>query len=130
MSFLQQLITACLLSVLFFPVLSPLSALAQGADDSFSSGFEDVDAARTESGVRSFATPTDFIIAVLRVATYLIAALALAALVWGAIMYITSMGDEGKADTAKKVILYAIIGLIVLGAAGMVVNIFINIITE
>lgn len=41
------------------------------------------------------------------------AVLAMAALVWGGIMYIMSMGDEGRAGKAKQIILYAIIGVIV-----------------
>jgi hypothetical protein len=43
-------------------------------------------------------------------------------------MYITSLGDESKTSQAKKIIMYAIIGLLVLGAAGIIVNVLINII--
>lgn len=35
----------------------------------------------------------------------------------GGVMFITAAGDEGKAEKAKKLILYAIIGLIVMLAA-------------
>lgn len=43
-------------------------------------------------------------------------------LIWGGIKYIISLGDEQEAETAKKLILYAIIGLLVIGIAAAVVN--------
>ncbi|MGH9856882.1 MAG: hypothetical protein ACRD4B_03460 [Acidobacteriota bacterium] len=47
---------------------------------------------------------------------------ALIYLLIGGVQYITSQGDEDKAGTAKQTILYAIIGLIVIGLAAAVVN--------
>jgi len=40
----------------------------------------------------------------------------------GGIRYIFSQGDEDQAAQAKNTILYAIIGLIVIGLAAVVVN--------
>lgn len=43
-------------------------------------------------------------------------------LIIGGVRYITSSGDETQADEAKNTILYAIIGLIVIGLAAAVVR--------
>ena len=39
------------------------------------------------------------------------------ALIWGGLNYVGSSGDTEKATTAKRVVLYAIIGLVVAGLA-------------
>jgi len=51
---------------------------------------------------------------------------AVAAIIWGGFVYITSAGDEEKARKAKSVIFYAILGLIILGAAAIIVNVVIS----
>lgn len=48
--------------------------------------------------------------------------LALVALIYGGISYIISFGDENGAEKAKRVILYAIIGLIVIALSAVIVN--------
>ncbi|MBI4022533.1 MAG: hypothetical protein HY372_04175 [Candidatus Andersenbacteria bacterium] len=52
---------------------------------------------------------------------------AFAALIYGGYMYITSGGDESRASLAKRVILYALLGLIVIGLSGIIVNIVIEV---
>lgn len=42
------------------------------------------------------------------------AALAILMIIFGGIMYIVSSGDSGRIDTAKNIILYAIVGLVVI----------------
>ena len=54
--------------------------------------------------------------------TGLVAALALVALVWGGVMYILSLGDESRSARAKNIILFAIIGLLIAGSAGLIYN--------
>jgi hypothetical protein len=73
---------------------------------------------------------TTFILDVLKVASAVIAVLALAAILYGAVTYILSGGDEKKTEKAKKIIIFAIVGLLILGAAGIVVNVVINIIKK
>ena len=106
-----------------------IPSLAQAQSAGFSSGFGAVDNARAAAGVKGFGSVSGFILSVLAVVGSLIAVLALAALVWGAIMYITSLGDEGKTEKAKKIILSALVGLLILGAAGIIVNVVINLIS-
>ncbi len=55
-------------------------------------------------------------------------AIAFGALVYGGYLYITSGGEESRAARAKQAIFYALLGLAVIGAAGIIVNIIINII--
>ena len=52
----------------------------------------------------------------------LVAAAALVAIIIGGIYYIISMGDTNKTETAKKAILYAVIGLIVVGLSLAIVK--------
>ncbi len=43
-------------------------------------------------------------------------------LIYGGVKYITSQGEEEAAEEGKRVILYAIIGLIVIGISAVIVN--------
>lgn len=52
---------------------------------------------------------------------------ALAAIIYGGFLYITSAGDEDRAAKGKKVVLYAVIGLILIGLSAVIVNIVIDI---
>lgn len=47
-------------------------------------------------------------------------------LVMGGIRYITSQGEEGETEKAKNTILYAIIGLIVIGLSAVIVNFIVS----
>lgn len=49
-------------------------------------------------------------------------------LIWGGINYLTSAGDEDKARTGKKIISYALIGLVVAGIAYAIVKVIITMI--
>lgn len=72
----------------------------------------------------------DLVGAIIFIINWLLVLAALAALVFlifGGIQYIVSRGDEDAAATAKNTILYAIIGLIVIGLSAVVVNFIISI---
>lgn len=43
-------------------------------------------------------------------------------LVLGGLRYVRSEGDEGEAEKAKNTILYAVIGIILIGLSGVIVN--------
>lgn len=58
-------------------------------------------------------TETDLLIKIINWLLSLVAILALVALIVGGIMYIVSLGSEDAAKRAKRIILYAIIGLLV-----------------
>jgi hypothetical protein len=52
----------------------------------------------------------------------LVAVIALAVLIWGAFMYIVSVGSEEKAALARRIILYAIIGLLLVGGSFFIIS--------
>jgi len=49
--------------------------------------------------------------------------IALAVFIYGAVMFILSLGDEGKAATAKKIMLYAVVGLLLVGVAYVILRV-------
>jgi hypothetical protein len=61
------------------------------------------------------------IITAINIMLGLAAVLALAAMVWGGIVLITSAGNEKRVESAKKTITWAIIGLIVIGLSFFIV---------
>lgn len=50
------------------------------------------------------------------------ALLAVIAIIWAGILYITSLGDDGATEKAKKIILWALGGIFVIGIAYALVN--------
>lgn len=121
---------AVLLGGLFLLALTmPTLAQAQVEERTFKFGFDKVFKIRDAAEVKKFDTVPEFVLAVLGVVATFIAVLALAALLYGAVLYITSLGDEGKTEKAKKIIIYAIVGIVILGAAGIIVNVAINLIS-
>ena len=52
----------------------------------------------------------------------IVGVIALVFVVIGGVRYVVSQGDEGETETAKKTILYALIGLIVIGLSAVIVN--------
>lgn len=51
------------------------------------------------------------------------AVVALAIIVWGGFAYMLALGDEKKASTAKNIILYAIIGLLIIGFSFAIISV-------
>ncbi len=58
---------------------------------------------------------TNFLLAVTAV-------IAVVALVWAGIVYITSLGDDSRMESAKKIIIWCIIGILVILASYAIVN--------
>ena len=52
----------------------------------------------------------------------IVATIAVIVLVYAGVRYIISLGNEDEAERAKRMILYAVIGLIVIGLSAVVVN--------
>jgi protein-S-isoprenylcysteine O-methyltransferase Ste14 len=53
----------------------------------------------------------------------LVGGIAVLFIIWGGIQYVTSSGNKDKAEQAKKTLLYAVIGLIVIVLADVIVNV-------
>ncbi len=70
------------------------------------------------SGVNSF---PELIKAITKFITGIIASLAIIMFVWAGILFVTSGGNEGRLSTAKKALMYAVIGTaIALAGEGLI----------
>ena len=73
--------------------------------------------------------PTDFDNAILNLTNWIlgfVSMIAVLAIVWGGVMYIGSSGDEAKATIGKRIITYAMIGLVIAGIAYALVNVIVT----
>lgn len=64
----------------------------------------------------------NLIVAIINIMLSLAAVLAVGAIIWGAVILILSIGDEKRVGTAKKIILSAIAGLIIIGLSFIIVR--------
>ncbi|MFA6097245.1 MAG: hypothetical protein WC788_06475 [Candidatus Paceibacterota bacterium] len=55
-----------------------------------------------------------------------VASMAVLAIIWGGIKYTYSLGDQNTASEAKKVIKYALMGLVISGISYALVVVFVN----
>ncbi len=56
----------------------------------------------------------------------IVIAIGILAIIWAGINYVSSGGDAEQATTAKKIIKYALLGIIVAGVAWALVNVFVT----
>ncbi|PIT98129.1 MAG: hypothetical protein COT71_02425 [Candidatus Andersenbacteria bacterium CG10_big_fil_rev_8_21_14_0_10_54_11] len=73
-------------------------------------------------GFGSFVRIRHYIINIAKLAAYVISAVALLAIIYGGVLYVSSAGDESQAKKAKTSIMYAAIGLIIAGLSAALVN--------
>jgi hypothetical protein len=71
-----------------------------------------------------------FIEAIIKAAMQLGALLAVLAMVYAGFLFVTAQGDEGKNETAKKVLLYTAIGIAILLGAKVLTDIIVNTVTS
>ncbi len=83
--------------------------------------FEKVKTIQGSAGVKDI-SPRAAIVSITAMVAALAGVLAVLAIIIGGVYYIASFGDEGRAKTGKKVILYAVIGLAIIGFAAILVN--------
>jgi len=67
-----------------------------------------------------------FIFEITKLALSFAGIIAVIMLLWGAFLYVTSYGEDAKIETAKKTVLWSIIGLVVLALAYTILNVFLN----
>ncbi len=60
----------------------------------------------------------------------LVGTIAVISLLYGGFLYITSQGEEDKAEQAKNIILYSVIGIIIIGISAIIVNVVISVATS
>ncbi len=116
-------IAASSLILAFF--VAPVFANAQAVDPgSYQTGLDNTK--YNETGNETVAT---IVIKVINWLLGILAALAVLVLIIAGIMYILSGGDEGKVETAKTWIIYAIIGLIIALLGYVIINIVSNLVS-
>lgn len=79
--------------------------------------------------VNDFNLPNNFDTAVLNMTNWLlgfVASMAVLAIIWGGIKYQYSLGDQNTATEAKRVIKYALMGLVIAGISYALVVVFVN----
>lgn len=62
------------------------------------------------------------IITIVNYVLIIVGVLALAMVVYGGFLYITAHGDTGQIENAKNTIIFAVIGIVVIGLAAALVN--------
>ncbi|MCK4919010.1 MAG: hypothetical protein KAS01_01355 [Candidatus Pacebacteria bacterium] len=70
--------------------------------------------------------PTDFTGAIINMTNWILGFVGLIAvlmIIYGGVLYLTSAGDDSKAENGKKTISYALIGLVVAGFAYAIVKV-------
>lgn len=98
--------------------------VAQKNPESFTDGLGIV--ARKIAGPSGLPAGSDPVVIIQKAFTFLsglIAIISIGVFIWGAFRYMTSLGDEAKAASAKKVMMYAIIGLGIALSAFIIITI-------
>lgn len=128
MKLIQTAITFVSLVLVTSALLVPQTTFAAFCENDTVGGCLDRLIGRYEAGSqnnnRGLPTEPDVNVLIIRLIRELLAVaavLAVLALVVGGLMYILSLGDESRAARAKKVMLYALIGLIITAVAGIIV---------
>ena len=74
----------------------------------------------------SIDSPADIIDRLTNWVVGLVVAIGILAIIWAGINYVSSGGDAEQATTAKKIIKYALLGIIVAGIAYALVDVFVK----
>ncbi|MCK5413412.1 MAG: hypothetical protein KAI57_03475 [Candidatus Pacebacteria bacterium] len=72
--------------------------------------------------------PNDFTAAIVNMTNWILGFVTLIAvlmIIWGGVLYLTSAGDDSRAENGKKTITYALIGLVVAGFAYAIVQVIV-----
>ncbi len=109
-------------------LLLPAAAFGQPVEGvGLEKGFNKVEDIANISNIETYDKGiSEFILRILTILTAFLAVVAVAAIVYGGFVYITSAGSDERAQTGKKIILYAVIGLLIVGVAALMVNVIIN----
>lgn len=125
----KTLVVGMMFFIMSIPWIAP-NMVQAGSDDNriaqIKEGFDGVRDLRGDSGVQDISLAQHLQNA-LKAATSLVAIIAVAVIIYGGVLYITSAGDPKKAEQAKSLVLYTIVGLLLIGAAAIIVNFILGI---
>ena len=71
---------------------------------------------------QSFATITSFISSVTAIILYIAGIIAVIMIVYGGILYMTALGQEAKLETAKKTLIWSIVGFVLIILAQAIID--------
>ena len=111
--------------IAFLGVFSPV--LAQGDPTSFSQGLDSIKSVAQENKLGEARSTKEILQSLVKWLLSLVGTIAVISLVYGGFLYITSQGEENKAEQAKQLILYSVIGLIIIGLSAVIVNVVISV---
>lgn len=89
----------------------------------------DVSIDRTKISVKKIETK-DIVVNTLNAVYSIAAVVAVIVIIAAGLMYITSDGDPGRTSTAKNAVIYAVIGLVIVGSAFIITGIVQNIASD
>lgn len=75
--------------------------------------------------------PTDFDSAILNMTNWVlgfVGSIAVLAIIWGGVLYLTSVGDENQVESGKNTVKNGILGLVVAGVAYAMVQVIVDVI--
>ncbi|MCE9643295.1 MAG: pilin [Candidatus Andersenbacteria bacterium] len=129
---MKYLLPVIVLAVFVFGVsCAPVRAQSGGDPQGFNAGLDSVKQIAGQNGLNNKQQTTKEILqTIVAWLTSLLATVALISLVYGGYLYISSQGDEGNVSKGKAILLYSIIGLIIVGLAGVIVNVVISVATQ
>lgn len=67
-------------------------------------------------------TAVNLIVAIINILLGLSAVLAVAAIIWGAIRIMTSLGNQSGVESGKKIIFWAVVGLLIIGFSFVIIQ--------
>ncbi len=88
-------------------------------------------AAGWEMGAPPVGVPNDLDLSIMNITNWIlgfIAGIAVLALIWGGVVYVTSAGNEQQAENAKKTMQYALMGVVIAGMAYAIINVIVSVI--
>lgn len=118
------------MSLLFCFALAS-SVFAETDPTTFSGGIDAVKKVAGDSGLSNKDQSTKEILqTITKWLLSLVGTIAVISLLYGGYLYITSEGEEDKAEQAKNIILYSVIGIIIIGVSAIIVNVVISVATQ
>lgn len=118
------------LAAFSIPSISYAQSSNSGDPSGFSAGLDAVKNVASEQKLSQAKSSKEILQSIVGWLTSLLATVALISLLYGGYLYVSSQGDEGNVERAKAILLYSVIGLILVGLSGVIVNVVISVATQ
>jgi hypothetical protein len=124
-----SLLSVAALLVIGVPVLAPVGAFAAVSQTDINNNLckgSNLDLSATTANCKNVngagSTVTDLITKIINILSVLVGALAVVMIIIGGFRYVTSGGSDSGVGAAKKTIMYALIGLVIVALAQIIVH--------